>query len=168
MGIYRNNVAYLGTATSNSTGADASFNSWDISGLIVAASDFVSTDTAGMYGPRKADGSLPDVKFMHLAAGSKLIDKGTNVGLPFTGAAPDLGAFEYGAITQEVARPQTAFSKNITVRIGPELKLEGLFRSAKPGVDNSKSALYTVTGRRIGTNAVNAGIFIEKRLTEGL
>jgi hypothetical protein len=165
MGIYRNNVAYLGTATSNSTGADASFNSWDISGLTVAASDFVSTDTAGIYGPRKADGSLPDVKFMHLAAGSKLIGKGTNVGLPFTGAAPDLGAFEYGVTTQAAAHPQTAFNKDVVVRTGPELKLEGLGRSAKLGVD--KSALYTVTGRRIYQNtSVKTGIYIEKRLRE--
>jgi len=26
-----------------------------------------------------------------------MIDKGTDVGLPFTGAAPDLGAYEFGA-----------------------------------------------------------------------
>jgi len=45
--------------------------------------------------PRKADGSLPDVNFFHLNSSSKLIDKGVNVGLPFNGTAPDLGAFEY-------------------------------------------------------------------------
>jgi hypothetical protein len=32
--------------------------------------------------------------FMRLAAGSDLINAGVNVGLPFNGAAPDLGAFE--------------------------------------------------------------------------
>ena len=31
----------------------------------------------------------------HLQLGSPVIDKGTNVGLPFVGRAPDLGAFEY-------------------------------------------------------------------------
>jgi hypothetical protein len=167
MGIYRNNVAFTGTATSNASGADASFNSWDISGLTVAASDFLSTDTAGIYGPRKADGGLPDVKFMHLAAGSKLIDKGTNVGLPYAGAAPDLGAYEYGAATQAVAHPQTAFAKNITVRIGTELKLEGLSRRGKSGMDKGRSTLYSVTGQRIFSNiSVNTGIYIEKCLTE--
>ena len=30
---------------------------------------------------------------------SGMIDKGTNVGLAFVGAAPDLGAFEYGLFT---------------------------------------------------------------------
>jgi hypothetical protein len=28
-------------------------------------------------------------------AGSDLIDKGVDVGLPYTGSAPDLGAFEF-------------------------------------------------------------------------
>jgi len=44
--------------------------------------------------PRKVDGSLPDITFGHLKAGSDLIDKGINVGLPYSGSAPDLGAFE--------------------------------------------------------------------------
>jgi hypothetical protein len=105
MGTWRNNVAFTGTATSNANGADASYNSWNISGLTVSASDFQSVDTAGVFGPRKADGSLPDVKFMHLSATGKLIDKGTDVGLPFSGAAPDLGAFEYGATTAVRTQP---------------------------------------------------------------
>ena len=32
--------------------------------------------------------------FMKLAEGSELIDAGIDVGLPFLGKAPDLGAFE--------------------------------------------------------------------------
>ena len=64
-----------------------------------ATSDFLSLDTTGVRGPRKANGSLPDVPFLHLSATSRLIDAGTNVGLPFVGNAPDIGAFEYGATT---------------------------------------------------------------------
>jgi hypothetical protein len=59
-----------------------------------ATADFISIDTTGVRGPRKADGSLPDITFMHLARGSQFIDAGTNVGLPFNGSAPDLGCFE--------------------------------------------------------------------------
>jgi hypothetical protein len=59
-----------------------------------SAADFMSLDTTGVRGPRKSDGSLPDINFMHLAPGSQFIDAGTNVGLPFNGLAPDLGAFE--------------------------------------------------------------------------
>jgi hypothetical protein len=58
------------------------------------AADFLAVDTTGVRGPRKADGSLPDVNFMHLASGSKFIDAGTNLGLAFNGTAPDLGCFE--------------------------------------------------------------------------
>jgi hypothetical protein len=168
MGIYRNNVAYLGTATTNETGADASYNSWDITGLTVAATDFLSVDTTGVYGPRKADGSLPDIKFMHLAAGSKLIDKGTKVGFPFNGAAPDLGAFEYGATS--IAQSQTAFAPAATPRTRSQLNMEGF--SGK-GAANAGTALFTITGQRItgvgsalNGNRLSPGVYIEKRSLE--
>jgi hypothetical protein len=32
---------------------------------------------------------------MKLSAGSQMIDRGTEVGAAFNGAAPDLGAYEY-------------------------------------------------------------------------
>ncbi|NWF89340.1 MAG: right-handed parallel beta-helix repeat-containing protein [Ignavibacteriaceae bacterium] len=70
-------------------------NSWQ-SPFIVTFGDFISLDTLGVKSSRKSDGSLPDIAFFHLAAGSDLIDAGTNIGLPFNGSAPDLGAFENG------------------------------------------------------------------------
>jgi hypothetical protein len=33
--------------------------------------------------------------FMKLKSGNAAIDKGVDIGLPFKGKAPDLGAFEY-------------------------------------------------------------------------
>ncbi len=96
MGILRNNVAFTGTALSNATtgtGVDAAYNTWNLSGA--AAADFQSIDSTGVSGPRQADGSLPNLAFMKLKGGSALIDAGINVGLPYLGAAPDLGAFEY-------------------------------------------------------------------------
>jgi hypothetical protein len=62
--------------------------------LTVKAADFQSLDASQMTLPRQADGSLPDITFMNLTPGSDLIDAGLNVGLPYNGAAPDLGAFE--------------------------------------------------------------------------
>jgi hypothetical protein len=56
--------------------------------------DFVSLDEGELYLPRRADGGLPAVDFMYPAHGSALIDAGVNAGLPFQGAAPDIGAFE--------------------------------------------------------------------------
>jgi hypothetical protein len=61
----------------------------------VTTADFVSVDQSQLVAPRKADGSLPDIDFLKLRKDSKLIDKGVNVGFPYKGKAPDLGAFEY-------------------------------------------------------------------------
>ena len=94
--IMRNNIGFP-NRNSNMTGVDTQFNSWDL-GITPAASDFASISDTGCTGPRQADGSMPAAcTFMHLTAGSRMIDKGTNVGLPFVGAAPDLGAYEFGA-----------------------------------------------------------------------
>jgi hypothetical protein len=65
--------------------------------VTVTADDFASVAVAEALAPRQPDGSLPDVGFMRLAAGSDVIDRGTDVGLPFVGSGPDLGAFEFGA-----------------------------------------------------------------------
>jgi hypothetical protein len=73
-------------------------NSW-LGPFSITSADFVSVDTTGVRGTRKADGSLPDITFMHLASASQLIDAGTNVGLTFLGKGPDLGAFEFDAPT---------------------------------------------------------------------
>ena len=89
-----NCISYLNTNT-NVAFEDRSVlvtNSWQIA--TVTADDFVSLDTSGITGTRNADGSLPTSSFLRLAAGSDLIDTGTNVGLPYLGSAPDLGAFE--------------------------------------------------------------------------
>jgi MYXO-CTERM domain-containing protein len=111
VGYLRNNIAFMGTLLENATGpmVNDENNSWDPSlGVTVTAADFQSTSIAGMDGPRQADGSLPCVPFMRLAAGSDLIGKGVNVGLPFTGANPDLGAFPYGPCTEADAGTDAA------------------------------------------------------------
>jgi hypothetical protein len=122
LGILRNNLAYQGTALSNATsgtGVDASGNSWNLS-LQLSDADFESVDTSGaggmpgVYGARRPDGSLPDIRFMKLKQGSDLIDKGADLKLgPYVGSAPDLGAFEYGAETSPVLRPGTARKASI-------------------------------------------------------
>jgi hypothetical protein len=72
-------------------------NSWMSPFTPPSASDFMSIDTTGVRGPRKSDGSLPDLLFLFPAASSQLVNAGTDVGLPFNGPAPDLGAFETAA-----------------------------------------------------------------------
>jgi hypothetical protein len=68
-------------------------NSWQ-DGHSATESDFVSVDIDELLAPRKADGSLPDVNYFKLANDSDLIDAGVDVGLPYNGSAPDIGAFE--------------------------------------------------------------------------
>lgn len=90
----KNSSALGAFGSLSATILDVTNNSWQ-NGISVTAEDFESIDYNQLIGPRKADGSLPDVSFFRLKAGSDLIDKGINVGLPFNGSAPDLGAFEY-------------------------------------------------------------------------
>jgi hypothetical protein len=98
------NCVALGSAVSIWVGAVQTTDSWMNPPFSpVTDADFVSVDTTGLRGPRKPDGSLPDIAFLHLAPGSQLIDAGTNVGIPYNGAAPDLGAFETGGVTDVAA-----------------------------------------------------------------
>ncbi|MBI9039892.1 right-handed parallel beta-helix repeat-containing protein [Lutibacter sp.] len=88
------NSSVLGTLGSvSSTVVDITNNSWQ-NGISVTSDDFESIDYNQLLNSRKSDGSLPEVNFFHLKSDSDLIDKGINVGLPFNGSAPDLGAFE--------------------------------------------------------------------------
>jgi hypothetical protein len=62
--------------------------------LSLSDSDFESLEVEQMLGPRKADGSLPDITFMKPKAGSLPIDKGVDIGFSYNGSAPDLGYVE--------------------------------------------------------------------------
>ena len=68
-------------------------NSWN-SGYATSESDFQSIDTAGVSGARKDNGDLPDLPFLKLSQTSSLVDAGIDVGLPYYGIAPEIGAFE--------------------------------------------------------------------------
>ncbi|HZY26210.1 MAG TPA: SwmB domain-containing protein, partial [Bacteroidales bacterium] len=86
-GNYRTNAWMQG-------GAVHDHNNWDIPKTVTDA-DFLSVNSSGVDGTRQSDGSLPGTNFLHLAAGSGLIDVGVDAGLAYSGNAPDLGAFEY-------------------------------------------------------------------------
>ncbi len=95
--VLKNCVSYGGKGVTLYTSTEQVTNSWQT--LTLTDADFESLDTAGVTGPRNADYSLPKLKFLHLAKGSQAIDKGTNVGIAFTGSAPDMGAYEYSGTT---------------------------------------------------------------------
>ena len=94
----RNTIAYANIHSNvwMQPGSVHDHNSWDIPKTVTDA-DFLSVSSSGVDGARQSDGSLPVTNFLHLAAGSSLIDVGVNAGLAYAGNAPDLGAFESGA-----------------------------------------------------------------------
>ncbi|MEH6405880.1 MAG: right-handed parallel beta-helix repeat-containing protein [Leeuwenhoekiella sp.] len=89
------NTAVLGEyGKTNATAKEITNNSW-MNAITATEDDFINLDINQLLAARKADGSLPDITFMHLTAGSDLINAGTDVNLPYNGSAPDLGAFEF-------------------------------------------------------------------------
>jgi hypothetical protein len=95
------NCASLSSLKTNQLSAKTvtqSNNTW-LSGFSCTVSDFESIDHTQLLNSRQANGALPEIKYLHLSSTSNLINKGVYVGLPFTGSAPDLGAFEYNPKT---------------------------------------------------------------------
>lgn len=92
--VIKNSLALGEKGKTDAAQTDISHNSWQLD-VQVTGEDFQSLDVDQLLQVRKVDGSLPDVSFMHLVPGSDLIDKGVDVGLPYNGSAPDLGAFEF-------------------------------------------------------------------------
>lgn len=95
--LLSNNISLLGSSSDTfDSGVDSQFNTWN--GVPVNAADFLSLDDSVARGPRQADGSLPISDFLRLAPDSNLINAGVDLGLPFSGGAPDLGAYESGLL----------------------------------------------------------------------
>jgi len=92
--ILKNNLAFPNGNTFMNPVVVQGQNSWNL-GVTVSSADFASLDFSGASGARQSDGSLPTLNFLKLVAGSDLIGKGVDVGIPYSGSAPDLGAYEY-------------------------------------------------------------------------
>ena len=94
--VLRNNLSFQPNSAFTHASVIHDHNSWDASPAVtVSTADFLTTSFTANTGPRQSDGSLPASNFLRLASGSDLIDKGTNVGLAFSGSAPDLGVYEF-------------------------------------------------------------------------
>ncbi|MDP4188478.1 MAG: T9SS type A sorting domain-containing protein, partial [Bacteroidota bacterium] len=144
----KNCLSYEKSKVSLLSSAIVATNSWD-SQFNVTSSDFLSIDTTGISGPRKADGSLPDIRFMHLASGSKLIDAGIDVGLPYIGTKPDLGCFEFPSTNTGIS----------SLLLDDEIKIENYpnpfhskttIRFYLPEPSDIKVSLFDINSHRMG------------------
>lgn len=116
-------------------------------------------------------GARPDPYYMP-QAGSPLIDKGMDVGFPYSGSAPDIGAFEYSSKTTSPPankQPQGAlaspgnnsvFSAGETIKLqanaadpdGKVTKVEFFAGSTKLGEDTSAPYTYDWNNAPAGTH----------------
>jgi len=94
--VIQNNLSIGGTnADTFASGSILVSNSWQvITSPAANTNDVISIDTSFATAPRRDDGSLPEMPLMRPMPNGRLVDMGANIGLPFSGAAPDLGAFE--------------------------------------------------------------------------
>ena len=173
--IVRNCISY---ANVNSNvwmriGSIHDHNNFDIP-LTTSDADFLSVNSVGMDGPRQADGSLPIVDFLKLAPSSDFIDAGVDVGLPFNGKAPDLGAFESGTSTSSTSIEN--LGGDIFVYPNPVNNI--LIISSKDDVKEMSLKLYdlngtvlygsTVTGNyKLDISRFQSGIYFLEVIIEG-
>ncbi|SCY41578.1 Right handed beta helix region [Nonlabens sp. Hel1_33_55] len=94
--IVKNSLSFDGSESDsfNATQTDITNNGFQ-DGRVTNSSDFRSLNVSLMLSARQANGDLPVVDFLRLTSSSDLIDAGVDVGLPFNGTAPDIGAFEF-------------------------------------------------------------------------
>jgi hypothetical protein len=135
----------------NCKSTTTAYNTWN-SGFSSSDNDFQSVDATQIISPRQSDGSLPEVSFMRLIGNSKLIDVGTNVGLPYFGSAPDLGAFEYSETT-----PVNNLSANKTFNVFPNPVVDKIMLDFEGDAnENVHIMLLDISGSLVKTFIVSA------------
>jgi hypothetical protein len=93
--IVRNNLSIAGRSPDSfRSGSLLTNNSWQVLTPAANALDVESTNSAYASAPRREDGSLPETPLFRPVPHGRLVDKGITIGRPFSGSAPDLGAYE--------------------------------------------------------------------------
>jgi hypothetical protein len=93
--VVRNNLSIAGgKPDAFRSGSLLTNNSWQLVSPAAGTNDLLSIDSSLALAPRREDGGLPATPFLRPVPGGRLVDRGVNLGNPFTGKAPDLGAFE--------------------------------------------------------------------------
>jgi hypothetical protein len=132
--------------------------------LSAATSNFESVDPASAMGPRKADGSLPDIAFMHLKSGSGLIDAGTVIqGVSYGGSKPDLGCFETGVKVATLAPASASFASFAFPQLRGAENVSLFSLSGKKVMDAGPIGLnFRGNERHFATKGLSAGKYLCK------
>ena len=149
--VLRNNLTCR-TAGAATGASSATHNSWSL-GLTLADSDFLSVDDAGTDGPRGADGALPVLDFLKPSAGSRVINRGLDIGLPYSGSAPDLGAYEY------MATGTTMRGSQVAARSAGAVGPRPFVTSGRVAVPTG-AVLYGLGGESVSTRRLTSGVYV--------
>lgn len=146
--VVKNCASYFGLVQLGSFAVEEA-NSW-LPPFVVTADDFVSLDIALASSPRQPDGNLPMIDLLHLAQGSDLIDGGVDLGFPYNGTAPDLGAFESDystSIHEKAVLYSYQLLQNYPNPFNPSTTIE--FDLKEDGFTTLK--VFDITGREVKT-----------------
>jgi hypothetical protein len=102
-----NNITIKNNIVINGDAADTNPSTNNITGVVVTNNDVNGgayssgsgfsnvSNNYNFYPDIQATGNRPDPFYRPKSSTSNFIDKGTSVGLPYSGSAPDIGAYEY-------------------------------------------------------------------------
>jgi hypothetical protein len=125
-------------------------NGW-MAPFVITAEDFLSLDPALAAAPRQADGSLPEIDFMHLSSVSDLIDAGVDLGMPFNGEAPDLGAFESDFVTAVETEEFTPAEFRLYQNYPNPFNPETVIKFKLPQSSFARLKIFNLSGQEIAT-----------------
>ncbi|MFO1476254.1 MAG: right-handed parallel beta-helix repeat-containing protein [Verrucomicrobiota bacterium] len=90
--VLRNNYSVDGAVWYTNSSVQLG-NSWLVLGS-TSTGDVLSSDVNFAQAARRDDGGLPETPFFRPVPGGQLVDRGSDYGDPYSGGAPDIGAFE--------------------------------------------------------------------------
>ncbi len=168
--VIKNCIAYepLVTVGSDMDDIEDEYNTWNsATSVTVTAADFVSLVDTDARGVRQADGSLPNVDFLHLASNSNLIGAGVDVGLGDYLVDPDLGAFESDVIksAQIYTSNDDMFSNSVVFYPNPT---KGRIYISTNDLLNCDYKIISITGKIVKVGKINATVIDLSEFNSGL
>jgi parallel beta-helix repeat protein len=143
--IAKNNINYRGTINISAS-TEQSNNSWNLG---ITNPDFASVD------PESPE-------FLHLSPTSPAIDAGVDVGLPFKGAAPDLGAYEY-EYAASVATSSSPVKMTFSIHPNPFHGTTVFSTGQAPTGGLVKFSVYNLMGQEIDSGGRKSGGVFNQR-----